>query len=187
VGVCDLIPAMQTLGVSNTTPQSESRLKNLFWPTIRTGDDVDTVGAQGYWICAIVAAYSLVFSLYTGHPIVGFCFLIYYYFGGVGVREQSRYAASIVFVMYVLGTIVTPGVVRVILCAALLSNLRATWIASRWKPEIVRSELPIRLNATWGDKFADRLPPWLWPKVRIGYYIFSIGLLVVTIIGLLIP
>jgi hypothetical protein len=39
---------MQTLGLSDSTPRTESRLKSLFWPTIQTGSDVDYLGAQGY-------------------------------------------------------------------------------------------------------------------------------------------
>ena len=35
--------------------------------------------------------------------------------------------------------------------------------------------MPIRLSETWGDKFVDKLPVWLWPKVRIAYYIFSVA------------
>ncbi|HZR29438.1 MAG TPA: hypothetical protein VFA71_11735 [Terriglobales bacterium] len=39
---------MQTLGVSDSTPQSENWLKSLFWPSIQS--DVDYLGAQGYWV-----------------------------------------------------------------------------------------------------------------------------------------
>jgi len=44
--------------------------------------------------------------------------------------------------------------------------------------------MPIRLSETWGDKFADKLPLWLWPKVQIPYYVFSVCLLVLTLLGL---
>ncbi len=35
-----------------------------------------------------------------------------------------------------------------------------------------------------GDKLADKLPMWLWPKVRILYYVFSGGFLMFVAIGL---
>jgi hypothetical protein len=176
---------MQTLGLSDLTPRSESRLKSLFWPSIHTASDVDYLGAQGYWVCAIIAALSFVLLAFTGQWITGAVVLLFYFVGGVGVRERSQYAAVIVLVMYVLDTLVTgPSIVRVIVGALLLSNLRATWIASRWKPESDEGVLPPRLDETWSDRFADALPTWLWPKVRIPYYIFSFCLLALVVIGL---
>ena len=72
------------------------------------------------------------------------------------------------------------GVFRVLMTALLISNLRATWIASQWERGFAA---PPRFSDTWSDKFADRLPMWLWPKVRIFYYIFSVGFLLLTVLG----
>lgn len=176
---------MQTLGISNSDPASESRLKSLFWPSIRNGSDVDYLGAQGYWVCTLVAVLSAVFLVIAGQPIVGAFIFLFYYLGGVGVRERSRFAAAVVFIMYVADMVTSgPGVLRVLIAALLLSNLRATWIASRWKPESDEATMPPRFSETWGDKFADKLPMFLWPKVRIVYYVFSVGFLSLVAIGL---
>jgi hypothetical protein len=51
---------MQTLGLSDSMPRSESRLKSLFWPSIQSSSDVDYLGAQGYWVCAVIAVLSFV-------------------------------------------------------------------------------------------------------------------------------
>jgi len=175
---------MQTLGISDSTPRSDGRLKSLFWPSIQTGTDVDYLGSQGYWVCAVVALFSFVVLIGLGQTIMAFTILLFYYLSGVGVRERSRYAATMVFVVFLAGLVETgPNVLEVLLAALLLSNLRATWIASRWKPDSEEAALPPRLGATWGDKFADRFPMWLWPKVRIPYYIFAAVLLVLTVIG----
>ncbi len=180
---------METLNLSGTTPPSENRLKSLFWPSIHTGSDVDYLGAQGYWVCAIVGAWSFVSSAIAGHPIIGGFALLIYYLGGVGVRERSPYAAVTVLILFIvdfMGTIITMGIAaivsgggvfRVLITALLLSNLRATWIASQWKPGSDEAALPPRFGDTWGEKFADRFPMWLWPKVRIVYYILSACLL----------
>lgn len=64
------------------------------------------------------------------------------------MRERSRYAAVVVFAMYLLDTLISPGVVRILFAALLLSNLRATWIASGWKPDSEESVLPPPLNAS---------------------------------------
>lgn len=156
---------MQTLGLSDSTPHTENRLKSLFWPSIQTGADVDYLGTQGYWVCTLVGAATFVFSAITGHPIVGVIVLVFYYVGGVGVRERSRYAAAIVFVIYLLDAFAGGiGVVRVILTALLLSNLRATLIAAKWRPESEEAALPPRLSENWRDKLVDQFPMWLWAE-----------------------
>jgi hypothetical protein len=177
---------MQTLGLSDSTPRTENRLKSLFWPSIQTGTDVDYLGTQGYWVCTVVAVLSFVFNVATGHAIMGVLILLFYYLGGVGVRERSRYAAAVVLIMYVADAVVSgPGILKVIITALLLSNLRATWIAAGWKPDAEEAILPPRLGETLSDKFADRLPEWLWPKVRIPYYIYSAGLFMLVTAGLI--
>ena len=175
---------METLGLSGSAERSEGRLKSLFWPSIQSGTDVDYLGAQGYWVCAIVAIVSFGSLAIGGQPITGVAILLFYYLGGAGVRERSRYAALVVFIMYLLDTFLMPGVVRIILSALLLSNLRATWIAASWRPESEEAALPPRLNETFTDKLADQFPPWLWPKVRIAYYIYSAVFLLLVIVGL---
>jgi len=176
---------METLGLSDSSPRSESRLKSLFWPSITTASDVDYLGAQGYWICLLVAVLSFGFLAMTGQAITGVATLLFYYFGGVGVRERSRYAAAVVFVMYALDALFGGlGIVRIMIGALLLSNLRATWIAATWKPDSDEAALPPRLNETWSDKVVDRFPMWIWPKVRIAYYIYSGGFLALVVVGL---
>ncbi len=185
--------AMQTLGISDSTPRGESRLKSLFWPSIESGVDVDYLAVQGYWVCTIVAVLSLVFMFMARQPIWAVITFLLFHLGGVGVREHSRFAATIAFVYYVINIpmplkslLASPGgdVLRVIIMALLLSNLRATWIAARWQTGSDEAALPVRLDDTWMDKLANKWPSWVWPKIRVVYYIFSIGLLVLFGLGL---
>jgi len=46
--------------------------------------------------------------------------------------------------------------------------------------------MPMRFSETWADKFADKLPALMWPKIRIAYYIYSAGFLALTSAGLFI-
>jgi hypothetical protein len=117
-------------------------------------------------------------------PIIGVITFLLYYLGGVGVRERSRYAAAIILTMYLLDTLLAPGIVRIIISALLISNLRATWIASAWQPGSEQAALPPRMNETFSDKFVDQFPMWLWPKIRIVYYIFSAGFLALIVTGI---
>jgi hypothetical protein len=179
-----LNPIVETLDLSKTEARSEGRLKSLFWPSIQTANDVDYLGAQGFWVCVVVAVVAFVLSAAAGHWITGIVVLLFYYFGGVGVRERSRFAAAVVFALFVLDSIVSGlGIPRLIIIGLLLSNLRATWIATHWKPESNEAALPPRFNESWSDKFADVWPTYLWPKVRILYYALAICLLVLAAIG----
>lgn len=142
-------------------------------------------------MCSVVGILSFLFLVFAS-PLMGIAVLLVYYLGGVGVRERSRYAATVVFTLYFLETLVllpgllSPGgILRVVCLGLLLSNLRATWIASRWQPGSADAELPPRLNDTWSDKFTDQLPTLLWPKISIPYYLFASGFLLLEAYGLL--
>ena len=137
--------AMQTLGLSDTTPRTEGRLKSLFWPSIKTSSDVDYLGSQGLWVCSAIGVLSFVILAFTGQPILGLVILLLYYFSGVGVREGSRYAAGWAFVTYFGEMLVTgPHIVKILVSALLLSNCRAIWIASRWKSDSPESAISSR-------------------------------------------
>jgi hypothetical protein len=184
---------MQTLGLSDSTVRSESRIKSLFWPSIQTGADVDYLALQGFWVCTIVGAVSFGFLMVTGHPIVALLVLLLFHLGGVGVREHNAFAAAAVLVYYVADFAMSfvflffnspgIGVVRVIVIALLFSNLRATWIAGNWKPESEEAALPPRLGDTFADKFADRWPAWIWPKIKIVYYVYSAAFVFLSMVG----
>jgi hypothetical protein len=177
---------MQTLQVSDPTPPPEGRLKSLFWPSIESSSDVDALGAQGYWVCVAVATLSLVVLSYRGKWMIGVFVFVIYFLGGVGVRERSRYAAACVFVTYLIDMLGSgrPSIVSIIFTGLLLSNLRATWIASKWTPGSQEAGPAPRFGDSLSDKFADKLPAWLWPKIRHAYYVFSACYLALTVIGL---
>src|SRR5579864_2215229 len=136
---------MQTLGLSDSTPRTEGRLKSLFWPSIQSGADVDYLAVQGFWVCTIVGLMSFAFLFLSRQPIVAILVFLLFHLGGVGVREHNPFAAAIVLVYYLVDFLASVvflflnspgiGVVRIIITALLLSNLRATWVAAGWKPE----------------------------------------------------
>ena len=188
---------MQTLGLSDSTARSESRLKSLFWPSIQSGADVDYLAVQGFWVCTIVGVMSFVFLAFlAGQPITGVLVFLLFHLGGVGVREHNPFAAAIILVYYVVDFLASVlflfvnspgiGVLRIIIMALLVSNLRATWIAGNWKPDSEEAALPPRMGETFADKFSDKWPAFIWSKVKWVYYIFSFGFLALTVAGLII-
>jgi hypothetical protein len=187
---------MQTLGLSDSTPRSESRLKSLFWPSIQSGADVDYLAVQGFWVCTMVGVMSLVFLALAHQPITGLLVFLLFHLGGVGVREHNPFAAAIILIYYIVDFLASVvflfvnspgiGVLRIIIMALLLSNLRATWIAGSWKPDSEEAALPPRMSETFSDKLSDMWPAFIWPKVRVFYYIFSLGFLALTVAGLIV-
>jgi hypothetical protein len=179
---------MQTLGLSDSTTHSESRLKSLFWPSIQSGADVDYLAVQGFWVCTIVGMVSLLALAVAGQPITAILVLLVFHLGGVGVREHNPFAAVVMFAYCVLGWLADPqfSIVRIIITTLLLSNVRATWIASGWKPDSEEAALPPRFGETFVDKLADKWPDLIWPKVKVLYYIFSLGFLAVVVAGLIV-
>lgn len=184
---------MQTLGLADSTPRSEGRLKSLFWPSVQNAWDVDYLGQQGFWICFVVAVMSLGGGLIGGHLILGSLTGLFFFLSGVGIRERSVMAGAAAFFYYTLDFAVSiimlmPGnpMIRTVICILLFSNLRGTWIASRWKQPDASSppdEMPMRFNDTWRDKLVDQMPARLWPKVRFVYYAFAVVFLALTLVG----
>jgi hypothetical protein len=170
---------MQTLGLSDSTPRSESRWRALLWPTIRNDGDFDYITAQGLWVCFIVAAFTVVFSTVAGSPGMGVFEGAFFFFAGVGVRQRSRVAAIAAFSAYLLSALVLQrytsngfGILRIIFLALLFANIRGNWLSARWanSQEVTT---PVRLNQTLGDKLSDQLPAYLWPKVRLLFYVLA--------------
>jgi len=179
--------AMQSLNLSGEAKKSDGRLKSLFWPTVENAWDVDYLGQQGFWICLIIAVVNLAFvafaaseipnsparvvTLITG-GVVSFVYLV----GGMGVRQASWPAALIVFVLYVLDQLAAgrpPGILTLIIAGVLLSNVRATILASRWKPTPEDDDRPTRFDENFRDKLVDQLPPRAWPILRYFFYFFA--------------
>jgi hypothetical protein len=187
---------MQTLGLSDSTTRSDGRLKSLFWPSIQSGADVDYLAVQGFWVCTGVGVVSFAFLTLNRQPITGLLVLLLFHLGGVGVREHNPFAAAIILVYYLVDFVASAfllfvnspgvGILRIIITALLLSNLRATWIAGSWKPDSEEAALPPRMAETFADKFSDVWPAFIWPKVKVLYYIFSFALLSLTVAGLII-
>jgi len=187
---------MQTLGLSDSTARTDGRLKSLFWPSIQSGADVDYLAVQGFWVCTAVGGMSFAFLALARQPILGLLVFLLFHLGGVGVREHNPFAAGIILVYYIVDFLASAfllfvnspgiGILRIIITGLLLSNLRATWIAGNWKPDSEEAALPPRMSETFADKFSDMWPAFIWPKVKVLYYILSFGFLALTAAGLIV-
>src|ERR1700720_3560295 len=96
------------------TPANGGWPQKFIRASIKTGDDVDYLGTQGLWVCTLVAVLSFAVYAFTGHEILGATVLLYFFLGGVGVREHSRYVAAVLLISYLVETVAAgPSAVRV--------------------------------------------------------------------------
>jgi hypothetical protein len=170
---------MQTLGISESTPRTEGRLKSLFWPSIKNQGDVDYLTVQGFWVCFTLALINLAVSTLAGNPVAAVIDSICFLLAGAGVRQMSRFAAVSAFLIYLLSNAVSLrltgrgfGVMGIIFLALLLANIRGLWLAARWTKSEPQEEMP-RLSHTLGDKLSDQFPKWVWPKGRYVFYVLA--------------
>jgi hypothetical protein len=185
---------MQTLGLSSEPKRSDGALKSIFWPTVENAWDVDYLGRQGFWICLLIAVFQLAVSLFAAGPIAivaGAAAALASLIGGMGVRQGSWPAAALVFsifasnLLYALAIGQFPGFLAIAAAAILLSNLRAAFLASRWKPAGEDEDKPMRFNETLADKLADGLPAKAWPLLRIPFFVLASVLLLLVLAGVL--
>lgn len=190
---------MQTLGLSNAAQPTDNLFKRLLWPEIANGYDVDLVGQQGFWLCFVVAAFSVIVSIATGQFLLGILVGATYLLGAMGVRERSVAAAALIFFSYLLGQLENveitylglPGggnpILGIVAAMLLFANIRATLLARRWQrtgtPSDI-SELPERMTSSLGDKLANILAEKLWPKGRYAFYPLAIIVIVFSILSM---
>jgi len=189
---------MQSLGLSGNSNRSDGWLKSIFWPVVENAWDVDYLGQQGFWICFLIAVFQFGVSLFTGSLlliVLGFLIGLIYFTGGMGVREKCWQAAALIFACFFVdtltsmffGLILSPGgLLRIIFLGLLLTNLRATFIASEWKPPAEGEDMPLRFNESLRDKLVDAWPPKLWPRLQIPFYILAVFWLIVSLLGLIV-
>jgi len=183
---------MQTLGLSGESRRSDGRLKSIFWPRVENAWDVNYLGQQGFWICVVVAVFQLAAAAFSGNLIVlvlqviaALVFLV----GGMGVREASWPAAAMVFGLSFVGLLTTmamgelPGVIAVVTVGVLLSNVRAAFLASEWKPAGEGEDRPTRFNETMVDKIVDQLPAKFWPRIQPYFFAVGAALFALELIG----
>jgi hypothetical protein len=182
---------MSTLGLLEEPSREESRLKQIFWPTIKSAQDIDSLATQGFWICLLIAILCLVVVSVSGQPVLAAWTATIFFLGGMGIRQTSVAAAVAIFLVYLFGKVSAVviargrgfGILDFFVLAILLANVRGTILASQWKHDPAMQEelalAPSRFNETWRDRLCDQMPPRLWPWAR---YVFF--LLVVTYMGL---
>jgi hypothetical protein len=152
--------------------------------------DVNYLGQQGFWLCVIIAVLQVLVGMFSGNPVLlvaYFAMALIFLLGGMGVREASWPAAAMVFalffcdILYALAAGHLPGILDIVAAGILLSNVRATFLASEWKPAREDEDRPMRFNETFRDKLVDQWPAKAWPVLQAPFYALSALLLLLSL------
>jgi len=183
---------METLGLSRPPVRNENIFRHIFWPSADSVD-ADMLGQQGFWICLLLALLTVIEAVFKGHVLLSVLFAIFYFLGGIGVREHDIASAISVTAIYVLNVIGVelmarqfPGWLVLFVMLILASNVRGCWIASKWlgsgDPDIV----PMRMNENWRDKLVDQMPARVWPRLRAAFYVLAFLVFMATLAGVIV-
>lgn len=184
---------LQTLVLSGESKRSDGWLKSIFWPTVENAWDVNYLGQQGMLICVIIAIFRALVGLLCGDPVLLVTYLamaLVFLVGGVGVREANWPAAAMVFalffcdILYALALSRLPGVVSILFAGVLLSNVRAAFLASEWRPAREDEDRPTRFNESFWDKVVDQWPAKVWPVLQVPFFALAALLLLLSLLGL---
>jgi hypothetical protein len=181
---------VQTLGISDTPQKTDNWFQRICWPS-DSPYELSALSRRGFWMCIIVAVVSFVVLLVQGHVILAPLVLAVYALGGVGVREGSFAAANVIFLVYLVdnvGSILIahrpPGVLGIVILLVLAGNIRAAWIAAKWKPvEAEQADDAYAPEPTWRDKLADRMPAAVWPVGKFLFFSLAVIYMGLEILG----
>jgi len=132
---------MQQLGLSKSTPKSESRLKALLWPDVSTLPGAKTAIDLGRLTAFLVAGGTVVFVLLGFAPPFSLFDAVLFAVLAFGIGRGSRVCAALALALYLLGqvSLYAAGrggfnIIMPIIVSFLFANaLRATIVFRRFK------------------------------------------------------
>jgi hypothetical protein len=96
---------MQTLGLSDSTPKSEGRLRALLWPSIRSDVAASTVAQNAMYAGVGVGAVTTIFVLLRIAPVSALLDAVLFVILGFGARQFSITASILALLLYVTNVV----------------------------------------------------------------------------------
>lgn len=161
----------------------------LFWPGNRP-EEAYLLGIQGYLLCIVIALVSAATLGFDKQYTAALLTFLFYFLGGIGVREHERLAALLITAGYLLNLIANwisgapPGAFTILGAILLLANIRATLIAHRWARRRHHEVSLERLSDSWSERLLDELPAYFWPRVRVLFILIAAIYLLLVLIGI---
>ena len=180
---------MGYLGLDETPVKDDNLFQRLFWPSDHAGE-TDQLGQQGFWVCWVVAGISFLLLLVQGHWLLAPFTLLVYGMGGIGIREHSQPAAMLVAIIYWMNQLAGlavgqfPSFLGLAGGVLLIANIRGTYIAAKWAARGDADAFPERANETFTDRFVDQMPPVVWPRVKVPFFLLASLYAALTVLGI---
>jgi signal peptidase I len=128
---------MQTLGLADSTPKSEGRLRALLWPTINSEVAAATAAHNAMYATFAIAALSILIVLIQRVNASAFAEIVLFVILGFGIRQFSVTASILALILFIGNLIASlsrgQGVLGVIIADLLLGGVRAAWFMRREK------------------------------------------------------
>src|SRR5258708_4349297 len=184
---------MQTLGLSPSTPKTSSRIRDLFWPRIDNEVAAVTAARNAMYASFCIAGFTAVFGLMARQNAWMWVDVVLYVMVGVGVRQLSRAAALVGFILYALAWLASPNatetigaLIRLIMLALLLGGVRAASFAFQQHRSDAVGEIANPPTDTTGMSrisiLTEQLPKRFWPLVRAPFFILLFALVAMNLI-----
>ncbi len=133
---------METLGLSDSTPKPEGRLRALFWPRIESDVAADTAAQNAMYAALGIAALTTIGALVRLVPLASLLDAALFVVLALGIRQFSMTASILATVLYaaefilsILRGMIGSGVVIAVIATGLfIAGIRAAWFM-RGHPE----------------------------------------------------
>ena len=180
---------METLGLSPSTPKPTSRLRELFWPAIEDEVAAVTAARNAMYACLFIAATTGALGLMGGQGPWVLIDALLFALAGIGIRQLSRAAALIAFLMYGLAWLGAGGwsILRPILLAILLGGLRAAAFAHHKNEEDRDAIANPPMDTTGMSRVSillEELPRRAWPVIHGPFLVLLTLLVAVNLIAI---
>lgn len=186
---------MNTLGLTPAGPQPNWFVR-VFWPSLRDEAEVHDAARHGYFACLFLCASVLVLMLMGGSPLAATIDIAFYFMAALGVRQLSRLASVAAFVMVLAeraaallsGNLGALSVLGILVAAVLLNSVRAAYIAREMRPagDVDAISNPPYTAHSESAGWLETLPWLLWPKVRLVFRFYLVGLMVMMLVGVVV-
>ena len=186
---------METLSLT-PGPKEQNWFKRIFWPQLEDEADVHDAARHGYYACLLICLSTLVMMVLAGFPIGALVDIFFFLMAGVGIRQLSRLASVAAFMMFLVeraaalvsGQAGPFSILGLLMGAILLNSVRAAYAARELRPagdiDAIANPPMVASSDLWG--WLDTLPWILWPKLRVAFMFYLVGLIAMMLVGVVV-
>jgi signal peptidase I len=156
---------MQTLGLADSTPKTEGRLRALFWPRIANEVDAATAAQNAMYGCLALSILNAALALFRVLDSSAWLYSVLLALLALGIRQFSITAAIMALTLYVVNLIASALqgalgvgiVIAIILTGLFLASVRAAFFMRQFATADSERAAPVERGVL------ARMLPWIRP------------------------